>query len=330
MIPRRLTFLCCTVALVSSTPWSPIGVQGAAPAFSCADSVRLKLGPLVGRWEVQAIFRQGPTAWDSTSAIVTIAPDLNGCVLREHFIGRRWGNPYEYLALWGVNGDAARPIQRTFVHSQHGYLGLSAGSFHGDTLVLHERTDIGPMTVLEEAMMKLRSILLAVLFLPQSGSVAAQWSPSLREGARVKVRLPEKEFQFMGARGQDLRGTVARLAPDTLYLRISDSLSLAAIPRTLIGRLDLSKGVPSRASSAARTGIRWGILYALLFALYDSGESTSLSNTERTVIGGGIGLSIGAVFGAIYPVERWKHLRLEPRLANTGPGTLDLAVGISW
>jgi hypothetical protein len=59
-------------------------------------------------------------------------------VLREHFRGKRYGSPYEYLAYWGANGDPAEPIQRSFVHSQHGLIGVSSGRFVGDSIFLED------------------------------------------------------------------------------------------------------------------------------------------------------------------------------------------------
>ena len=116
-----------------ATPAAPV-----APPFSCADTTRRQLGFLVGEYDAHAVFRAGPTAWDSSGARITITPDLGGCVLREHFRGMRYGAPYEYLALWSANGGAATPLQRTFVHSQHGILGLAAGRTVGDSLVLED------------------------------------------------------------------------------------------------------------------------------------------------------------------------------------------------
>jgi hypothetical protein len=71
-------------------------------AGSAADSpeeLRV-LGFLVGEYTASAEFRTGPTTWDSTTATVTITRDLDGCVLREHFRGTRYGAPYESLATW--------------------------------------------------------------------------------------------------------------------------------------------------------------------------------------------------------------------------------------
>lgn len=189
---------------------------------------------------------------------------------------------------------------------------------------------MAPEQRIRGAMTVLRSAVLAMLLLPLATPVCAQWSPDLRAGARVRLRLPETEYQDMGHRGQRIRGTVAHLAPDTLFLRLGDSVGTVAIPRALIRRLDVSRGVPSRVSSAIRTGVIWGIVVGVTTALYPESEPTSLSHTEQAAIGAGVGLSIGAVFGAIYPIERWKRLRLEPGLGYTNGDALNMSIRISW
>ena len=124
-----------TVALSASRLLAHAAAVQAIP-YNCADTTSRALGFLVGEYSASASFRAGPTAWDSTTATVTIARDLEGCVLREQFRGTRYGAPYEYLALWSANGGATMPVQRLFVHSQHGILVLSAGSRTGDSLVV--------------------------------------------------------------------------------------------------------------------------------------------------------------------------------------------------
>ena len=117
---------------------SPLSAQASVqtPPFSCADTTTRVLGFLVGQYSAAAVFRAGATAWDSTTATVAITRELDGCILREHFRGTRYGAPYEYLAHWSANGGAVEPVQRAFVHSQHGLLGVSAGRRSGDTLVV--------------------------------------------------------------------------------------------------------------------------------------------------------------------------------------------------
>ena len=118
--------------------WLPARGEAQAASFSCADTTSRSLGFLVGEYGASATFRAGAAAWDSTRATVSITRELGGCVLREHFRGTRYGAPYEYLALWSANGGAAAPLQRAFVHSQHGLLGVSAGRIVGDSLVLED------------------------------------------------------------------------------------------------------------------------------------------------------------------------------------------------
>jgi hypothetical protein len=114
----------------------------AAPAMithaSCVDSTSRWLGMLIGKYRVQALTRTGSGAWDSTAAQARFGWELGGCLMVERFEGRRDGEPYQTMALWGTSGSHDHPIQRAFAHSQHGLLGLSEGRWDaaGDTLVL--------------------------------------------------------------------------------------------------------------------------------------------------------------------------------------------------
>ena len=121
-------------------------------SYSGADTTTRVLGFLVGESTARAGFR-GSTAWDLTSATVTVTRELGGCVLREHFRGTRYGAPYEYLALWSANGGAATPVQRFFVHSQHGILVLSAGRRSGDSLVVGDSVFLRGRWVYQEVVL---------------------------------------------------------------------------------------------------------------------------------------------------------------------------------
>jgi hypothetical protein len=105
-------------------------------------------------------------------------------------------------------------------------------------------------------------------------TLGAQRPAEITPGVRVRARLPEAQYPRGGTRGHLLRGRVTTMTADTLYLAITDSVGPLAVPRSLIERLDYSRGVPSRASSAA------------------------------------IGFSTGAVFGGLCPQGRWKSVRV--------------------
>jgi hypothetical protein len=146
------------------------------------------------------------------------------------------------------------------------------------------------------------------------GRGAAQWPAEVSAGARVQVRLPELQFQESARRGQLIRGRIAGLSSDTLYLAVTDSVGPLPLPRSLIERLELSRGVPSRGASALRRGLISGALSAAMLALYSSidGEADGINTGEAALIGGGVGLAAGAIFGALFPRERWKSVRILP------------------
>lgn len=139
----------------------------------------------------------------------------------------------------------------------------------------------------------------------------AQWPSEIAPGARVQVRLPEAEFQRRAPRGQLLRGRVVRLAQDSLYLAVTDSVGPLAVPRSLIERLDISRGVPSRGTSALIRAIETGLSFALVTALVNElYDDSRLSFGEAALAGGGIGLVLGGVVGALRPEERWRRVRV--------------------
>jgi hypothetical protein len=141
-----------------------------------------------------------------------------------------------------------------------------------------------------------------------ASSLAAQWPAGVTPGARVQARLPEAQLQIEGPRGHLIRGRVTALTADTLYLAVTDSLGPLAIPRPMIMRLDLSRGVPSRGESALRRGVGGavgGALVGLLVAAFDD----DVDSGEGALVGASIGLGLGAISGALFPRERWKRAR---------------------
>jgi hypothetical protein len=142
--------------------------------------------------------------------------------------------------------------------------------------------------------------------------VAAQWPDAVTPGTRVQVRLPESQYQIDGTRGHLVRGRITALAPDTVYLAVTDSVGPLAIPRALLQRLEISKGVPSRGLSAVKRGVLGGAIAAVTaliwFGLDDEPDGTD--SGDAALVAGGFGLVLGSVFGALYPRERWKRVRL--------------------
>ena len=164
-----------------------------------------------------------------------------------------------------------------------------------------------------------RSVLLAfTLSIPPLGPALAQWPSEVVQGARVRVQLPERQYQADSYHGHLLRGRVAALTADTLYLAVTDSLGPLAIPRSLVKRVDFSRGVPSRGVSAIRRGVGSGIGGALVGWLIGALDD-DIDNGDAALIGGAIGFGTGALFGALLPHERWKRLKLT-KVASGGAG----------
>ncbi|MCI0460983.1 MAG: hypothetical protein L0Z62_28890 [Gemmataceae bacterium] len=90
--------------------------------------------------------------------------------------------------------------------------------------------------------------------------------------------------------------------------------------RTLIQRLDLSRGVPSRGRSALQRGVVSGVAGALTGLLLSgiNDEPDGLDAGEAALAWGGVSLALGSVFGALYPRERWRRERLEQMPEGTG------------
>jgi hypothetical protein len=142
-------------------------------------------------------------------------------------------------------------------------------------------------------------------------SLQAQWPAAIVPGARVRARLPEMQYQQGNQRGHLLRGRVSRLSADTLYLAITDSVGPLAVPRNLIQRLDYSRGVPSRFASALTRGLVGGAVLAGTLALFNElWDDPGTSTGDAALIGAAIGFGTGAIMGAIFPIERWKSVKL--------------------
>jgi hypothetical protein len=153
---------------------------------------------------------------------------------------------------------------------------------------------------------------LAALLIGLPSLLGAQWPSELTVGARVQARLPEAQYQPDARRGHLLRGRIAALADDTLYLAVTDSVGPLALPRPLIQRLELSRGVPSRGVSALREGVTMGLVGAatglIAFSLLD--EPNDADAGDVALVYGGISFGVGAILGALFPKERWGRVRL--------------------
>jgi hypothetical protein len=156
----------------------------------CIEDVRRMLGAFVGRWTVHTAYRTGTATLDSSLAAATIEPELGGCILREVYHGRRFGKPFAFVALWGVHGGTqALPVQRTYVHSQHGLLTLSEGSWNadGDTLTLKDSAMVRGQWVEQQT----------VVSRPSGGAFVIEGRRS-EDGGRTWIMTQQSRYQAPG------------------------------------------------------------------------------------------------------------------------------------
>lgn len=131
-------------------------------------------------------------------------------------------------------------------------------------------------------------------------------------GQRVRVHVRDEVRQQAGGSRLELRGRVTSADGDRLVVQLPHATPPVTIARADIIRLDVSRGVPSRGSSAAQgfiggavLGALWGVAW---HALDVGDDDTSLG---RATAGGAIiGASLGTVVGAIWPSERWRRVRV--------------------
>jgi CrcB protein len=76
--------------------------------------------------------------------------------------------------------------------------------------------------------------------------------------------------------------------------------------------LEAEGGRPMRAAAYFLVSAFGGLACALLFAWWhQTDEDPGEISTEGALLAGGLGLFTGGMFGAIFPIERWKRVRLE-------------------
>lgn len=142
----------------------------------------------------------------------------------------------------------------------------------------------------------------AAFFVIGSTPLAAQDAAA---GARVRVWLTDSlRFDSFMANRMVFMGTVTRLTPDSLAVRIADdTLQLA---RARLRRLDVSRGV-SRTRSAIQQGVTFG-LGAMLVGVPVHDDIDDLFSGQRLLVSASVGAAFGALLGAIRPYEHWRRV----------------------
>jgi hypothetical protein len=159
-----------------------------------------------------------------------------------------------------------------------------------------------------------RLVVIASLLFAAAGRLAAQFPTDVAVGSRVRVVVADSVRQQWAPSSQWLRGDVAALSRDTLYLRLPNTEAPVPIRQGVIRRLDRSLGVPGRLESAMRGAIGlafWGAISLGVVRATDDGGSVNTNRFwEKVGEGAAYGAGIGFVLGTIFPTERWRRIRL--------------------
>jgi hypothetical protein len=170
--------------------------------------------------------------------------------------------------------------------------------------------------------------LLPALALAAASAIA---SPALAQDAqpqpeqRVMLMLTPQRQVEGHVRPQELRGTLLAEDADSLTLQLHPGTGPVRVARSAVRRMYVSRGVPSRAQSAA-TGAVGGALGGALWGLTNNPDRDSRSDGQAALIGAGLGGGFGIVMGALLPRERWHRVRaprnvtVAPALSRSGHG----------
>lgn len=109
---------------------------------TCPIAADQALPQLTGSWLVTTVALRDNGVRDSTQGTAIIIAELEDCLLVERYTRAGSDQPFEMLALWGVNGRNGG-LQRVLTHSRHGALGLYEGgpTGHGFDLRLTDTGD---------------------------------------------------------------------------------------------------------------------------------------------------------------------------------------------
>ena len=135
------------------------------------------------------------------------------------------------------------------------------------------------------------------------GRLVAQ--DGLPVGARVRVSRPGRAV---------LTGSVARVTPDSFWLRLADRADPVPIGRREPDRVDLSRGSRSYAGQGALIGLGVGAVATTLFLVGFCNDPDTRCEADEylraALIIGTPPVLAGAGIGLLIRKERWQPLRL--------------------
>lgn len=185
----------------------------------------------------------------------------------------------------------------------------------------------------------MRGVKLLLALLVAATPLAAQPTPTLEPGARVRVTV--------GGAQPRVQVGVHQLVSDSALVLQSDSASFS-IPLDLVTRVEVSRGRESHWLAGAAVGFVVGLVVvrSILHSEGGSGGSTAMCDQERnqdsmssgechaiTVAGVAAATGLGAGIGGLIMTDLWQDVpveRLRPTMAPPLGRTLGLKFAVSF
>ena len=142
-------------------------------------------------------------------------------------------------------------------------------------------------------------------------TVAGAQSLQPGDRARIVLRETQRQDETQTQRQLILRGDVASVSGDTVFLRFAGTVGAVGVPLGSAISVHRSLGVRSRPASAVRNGLLLATVGALYLGLTfsETHDYGVVNRGEALALGAGLGAVTGAVIGALLPTERWQRIR---------------------
>jgi hypothetical protein len=182
-------------------------------------------------------------------------------------------------------------------------------------------------------------LLLAVLAGPHPG-LAAESDPLHLTGSRVRLFVSDRSTAAgrLSSLGQKHTGTVIEVRGDTLLFTAENQSTPILIPTASLTGLEVSRGKRSHILADAGLGLLAGVLAGGVIG-YVSAHDAAKNGDDLAyfrvpvgaLLGGGVGIVVGAVVGATRSRERWETLSLPIDIGlQPSAGTFSLSAKVTF
>jgi hypothetical protein len=187
----------------------------------------------------------------------------------------------------------------------------------------------------------MRRILLLFLYSFLAGpdaSLAAESDPLHLTGSRVRLYVTDRSTAAgrLSSMGQMRTGTVNEVRGDTLLFTADHQSTQTLVPTASLTGLEVSRRNGSHALAGAGLGFLAGVVAGGAIGLVSAHHAAKTGDDlaylrvpAGAVLGGGVGIAVGAILGSTSAKERWEPLKL-PISIGLLPSTHAIGLSFAW